>query len=170
MIVAAAACAAAGISYIFNDVQSMTKDQSETVTASSTIVDPQGVSKYVIYPSRRFPPISMVYAEERQMRRCQSKQLRLPVDPHRKMYDLKREFSMVFFWSIPLNTRLFQTPTNSAVLMENSHCFEYYSMKISIGTQSVRNDRFCDAKSKDEPREWMKIFHRKSLFPIPMRH
>lgn len=140
MIVAAAACAAAGISYIFHDVQSVTKEQSETVTASSTIVDPQGVLKYVIYPSRRFPQYSMVYPEEQQMRKCLSKQICLPMDPYSRMYDWTREFSVVFFWSIPLNARLIQTSTKSAGLMEHSNGYEYHSMMISIGTQSVRNE------------------------------
>ena len=167
--------ATAGISYIFNDLQSESK--SEIVTASSTIIDPQGIRKYVIYPPMRFAhpsPPSMVSAQQNEMismrRKCQSNLFRIPIDQQEQINEWKREFSMVFFWSIPLKANLIQTPTNSAVIVENSNAFQYYSMKISIGTQSVRNDRFCPLQSSDYSRDSMKIFHRKLLFPIPMRH
>lgn len=158
----------AGISYVFNDIQSESK--CDLVTASSTIIDPQGILKYVIYPPMRFshlhPPPSMISMR----RRCQSNLFRMPFNHREQINVVKKDFSMVFFWSIPLKARLVQTPTKSAVIVENSNHFQYYSMKISIGTQSVRNDRFYRSKSKDNFRESMIIFHRKLLFPIPMRH
>jgi hypothetical protein len=145
MILAAAACAAAGISYIFHDDEQSSNTKYETVTASSTIIDQQGIVKYVIHP-RLIRPYALINQEQKSyismMDKSKSNRLELPIGNKKEKNNFKQDFSVVFFWSIPLKTRLLQTPTKSSRIIENINPFQRHLMKISIGTQNVRRDRF----------------------------
>ena len=140
---------AAGISYIFNDDdQSSSKTQIETVTASSTIVDQQGILKYVIYPRMINPYRPLIREEQRNVismiKKCRADRFEVPIEKNKQINYFKQEFAMVFFWSIPLKGRLLQTPAKSSLVMRNLNPFEHHSMKISIGTQNVREgDMLC---------------------------
>jgi hypothetical protein len=138
MILAAAACAAAGISYIFNDDEQSTKTKYETVTVSSTIIDKQGIVKYVIQP-RVFNPYLLINQEQKGVssliRKYQSNHWILPIE-NKKQKDNSKEFSVVFFWSVPLKARLLQLSTKPCLFIENSNPFQRNLMKISIGTQN----------------------------------
>jgi hypothetical protein len=166
MIVAAAACAAAGISYIFNGDEQSTKTKHDTVTASSTIIDQHGILKYVIYP--RYSCRSLM---KNMSSKYKSNQFEVPIENKKRLSHFKQEFSIVFYWSIPLKARLLQIPTKSSFMIENLNSFQYHSMKISIGTQNVSKKMFfSNIKSKNSSRKSMKIFHRKLHFPILMIH
>jgi hypothetical protein len=146
MILAAAACAAAGISYIFNDDEQSTNIKSETVTASSTIIDKQGIVKYVIYP-RIVNPYLFINQEQKNIvsivNKSKLNQLEIPIEINKQKnnWNLKKDFSVVFSWSIPLKSRLLQTPTKSCLVIENLNPFQHHLMKISIGTQNVRRKK-----------------------------
>ncbi|CAF3352552.1 unnamed protein product [Rotaria sp. Silwood1] len=153
MILAAAACAvagAAGLSYIFDDnsdEQQSTNMKYETVTVSSTILDKQGIVKYVIHPySYMYYPFI-----KQEQNKCivtfinQNKlnQLKLPIENYKeKMNDsiFKQDFSIIFFWSIPLKAHLLQTSTKSCFIRENFNIFERSVIKISIGIQNKINE------------------------------
>lgn len=162
MILAAAACAAAGISYILNDDEQSTRTKYETVTVSSTIVDKQGIIKYIIQP-RLINPYVLVNHEHKGIVSCKLNQLKLPIE-NSKQINFKQELSVVFFWSIPLKARLLQTSTKSCLVIENLNPFTRHLMKISIGTQNVRIEMCSMIKLKNYFREPMKIFHQKSFF------
>jgi hypothetical protein len=131
MILAAAACAAAGISYILNDDEPATQTKYETVTVSSTIVDKQGIMKYIIYP-RVLNPYVWINQER------QSIVSKLPIENSKQINNsiCKQQLSVIFFWSIPLKARLFQTSTNPCLVIENLNPFKRNLMKISIGIQN----------------------------------
>jgi hypothetical protein len=143
MILAAAACAAAGISYIFHDDDQSMNSKYETVTASSTIIDKQGIVKYVIHPYS-FMYYPFVNQEQKNVvsiiKKLKSNQFELPIvnNKQNKNFNFKQEFSVVFFWSIPLKARLLQTSTKSCLVIENLNPFQRSLMKISIGIQNVR--------------------------------
>jgi hypothetical protein len=131
--------AAAGISYIFNDDEHSTKTKHDTVTASSTIIDQQGILKYVIYPRYSYRPL--INEEQRSMgsmlKKYKTNQFEVPIENKKRISHFKQEFSVVFYWSIPLKAHLLQMPTKSSFIIENLNPFQHYSMKISIGTQNV---------------------------------
>lgn len=132
MIIAAAA------SYIFND---------EKVTASSTIIDKQGIVRYVIHP----PMINPYLFQENLIsiiKKSKSNQLELPIvyKQQGNCLNFKRDSSIVFSWSAPLKSRLLQIPTKSCCMIENFYPFQQSLMKISIGIQNVCRNRFHTIK------------------------
>ncbi|CAF1628920.1 unnamed protein product [Rotaria magnacalcarata] len=148
MILAAAACAvagAAGLSYVFDDdddEQSLHR-KYETVTVSSTIADKQGVVKCVIHPySYVYPPFLRPEQNKSSIRFINQNQLKLPIEINTlKANDsiFKRNFSIVFFWSMPLKARLLQTSTKPCFSIENSNIYERKSIKFSVGIQNEIN-------------------------------
>jgi len=180
MILAAAACAAAGISYIFNDDDQSIKTKYETVTASSTIIDKQGIVKYVIHPRIMYHPF--INQEEKCIvsivNKYKSNQLEVPIENNQQKnyFNFKQDFSVVFFWSIPLKARLLQISTKPCLVIENLNPFQRNLMKISIGTQNVGKRKiFSIIKLNNSFRKSMKpsvflIFHQKLLFQILMIH
>ncbi|CAF1022317.1 unnamed protein product [Rotaria sordida] len=153
MILAAAACAvagAAGLSHIFddnNDEQQATNMKYETVTVSSTIPDKQGIVKYVIHPySYMYYPF--IKQEQNKcivtfINKYKLNQLKLPIENYKEKmnYSLfKQDFSIIFFWSIPLKAHLLQTSTKSCFIKDNFNIFERSSIKISIGIQNEINE------------------------------
>ena len=128
----------AGVSYVFNDNE---ESKHETVTASSTIVDQQGILKYVIYPRYLYRPLLMNDEQKSSMSLVMEKskpnRFEVPIENKKRINHFKEEFSVVFYWSIPLKARLLQIPTKSSFVIENLNPFQYHSMKISIGTQNV---------------------------------
>ena len=147
MILAAAACAA-GLSYIFNDDDQSTSAKYETVTVSSTIIDKQGIVKYVIHP-RVLNPVSFIYypfvnqvekGNVLYVHEHKLNQQKLPTENKKQQHNFlfQKRLSIIFFWSIPLKAHLLQTPRKSCLIIENSNYFERNLMKISIGIQNVR--------------------------------
>ncbi|CAF3451142.1 unnamed protein product [Rotaria sp. Silwood2] len=151
MILAAAACAvagAAGLSYIFddnNDEQQSTNMKYETVTVSSTILDKKGIIKNVIHP------YSYMYSPciKQDQNKCivtllheyKLNQLKLPIENCKEKINytiFKQDFSIIFFWSIPLKAHLLQTSTKSCFIRENFNIFERSLIKISIGIQNAK--------------------------------
>jgi hypothetical protein len=149
MILAAAACAAAGISYIFNDDEQSTnskyiqneKEHQSIVTVSSTIIDKQGILKYVIHP-RTISPYSLINQTQKGaiywINQSRLNQIKLPIENNKqnKNCTFKPELSLVFSWAIPLKARLLQIPTKQCFIIENLNPFQRNSMKISIGVQN----------------------------------
>ncbi|CAF3404634.1 unnamed protein product [Rotaria socialis] len=146
MILAAAACAvagAAGLSYVFDDDEQSLHRKYETVTVSSTIADKQGVVKCVIHPySYMYPPFLRPEQNKTSIRFINQNQLKLPIEINKlKANDsiFKRNFSIVFFWSMPLKARLLQTSTKPCFSIENSNIYEHKSIKFSVGIQNEIN-------------------------------
>lgn len=153
MILAAAACAvagAAGLSYIFdddNDNEPSKNEKYDTVTVSSTITDRQGVVKCVIHPYSYVYPSFIKYEQYRSsigfVDEYKLNQLKLPIeiDKHKtNCSTFTKDFSIVFFWSMPLKGHLLQASTKSCFRVENFNNYERKSIKFSIGIQSVRRE------------------------------
>lgn len=118
-------------------------NDNDKVTASSTILDKQGIVKYTIHPRMIYP-----YLEKNLIsiiNKSKSNQLKLPIlnNQEDNSGSIKQDFSITFYWSIPLKSRLFQIPTKSSRMIEHLNPFQKNLMKISIGTQNVnKEDRF----------------------------
>lgn len=151
-----AAAAAAGISYLFHDDDDdarsnplATVKQKSTVTISSTLVDQHGVVKAVIYPRIPPNPCSLMIhphlirpdqgtafsIEKYRCNRCL-----IPMKSHSQtttVSRVQRKLALLFFWSVPLQARLFRLCTRSAARLENLNRFERHPIRISIGVQNV---------------------------------
>ncbi|CAF1487466.1 unnamed protein product [Adineta steineri] len=145
MILAAAACAAAGISYILNDDdEQVTHTKYETVTVSSTIIDKQGIVKYVLYPKLINPYLSINHEQKSTItliNKSKCNEFKLPIDTHQQINNstFKQELSLIFFWSIPLKARLLQTFTKPCSVIENRNPLKQNLMQISVGIQNNTN-------------------------------
>lgn len=139
---AAAACAAAGISYIFDEDEPSAATECEAVTVSSTIVDTHGIIRYLSYPQWRdsHPLMQPQYnGIGLQIHDCRSNRRRTPiVRPQRiDQRTITPALSVVFFWSMPLKARGLQACTRKCTVVENLNPFERHRMTISVGTQNV---------------------------------
>ncbi|CAF3662672.1 unnamed protein product [Adineta steineri] len=145
MILAAAACAAAGISYILNDDdEQVTHTKYETVTVSSTIIDKQGIVKCILYP-KLINPYLFINHEQKStitlINKSKCNEFKLPIDTRQQINDsiFKQELSLIFFWSIPLKARLLQTFTKPCSVTENRNPLKQSLMQISVGIQNNIN-------------------------------
>ncbi|CAF1389461.1 unnamed protein product [Adineta steineri] len=146
MILAAAACAAAGISYILNDDddEQVTHTKYETVTVSSTIIDKQGIVKCILYPKLINPYLFINHEQKGTItliNKSKCNEFKLPIDPRQQINNstFKQELSLIFFWSIPLKARLLQTFTKPCLVIENRNPLKQNLMQISVGIQNNIN-------------------------------
>ncbi|CAF0751302.1 unnamed protein product [Adineta ricciae] len=148
MLLAAAACAAAGITYIFNDDgddEQTPTTSYEAVTVSSTIVDQQGIVKYIFQPQWRSP---CLFVNQQQkgtssfINECKLNRYRVPTETSRQAAKsiFARNLSVLFFWSMPLRARLVQTGMKPSQVVEELNSFKPNLMKLSVGIQNVNSD------------------------------
>lgn len=147
MLLAAAACAAAGISYIFNDDdnEQTPKTSYEAVSVSSTIVDQQGIVKYIFPPQWRSP---YLFVNQQQkgtssfINECKLNRYRIPAETSRQAAKptFIRNLSVLFFWSMPLRARLIQTGTKPSRVVEELNSFKPNLMKFSVDIQNINSN------------------------------
>lgn len=130
-------------SYIINHRDEDIKRRSEIVTASSTIVDEQGIVKSTKHP-RSIRPYPLFYyplinqRDRNEFSTPRNYLLEVPIINEKKSF--QRDFSIVFSWSMPLKTHVLQLPTRSSRFVQNINTFERDLMKISIATNSCPSE------------------------------